>query len=47
MKRRGSDEITLRNGLGTNYTNIYVEIHQDLREIWVGREVGCLVGGEQ
>jgi hypothetical protein len=40
MKRRGSEEITLRNGLGTNSTDRNVEIHQDLREIWVGERGG-------
>jgi hypothetical protein len=44
-KKRGKEKITLRNRLGTNSTDKSNEIHQDLRDIWVGREVGCLVGG--
>jgi hypothetical protein len=35
VKRRGTKEITLRNGLGTMSTKKSNEIHQDLREIWV------------
>jgi hypothetical protein len=40
MKIRGTEEITLRNGLGKISTDKYNEIHQDLRAIWVGEGGG-------
>jgi hypothetical protein len=40
MKRRGTEEITSRNGLGTISTDISNEIHQDLRGIGWGERWG-------
>jgi hypothetical protein len=40
MKKRGTEEITSRNGLGMISTNRSEEIHQDLRGIWMGERGG-------
>jgi hypothetical protein len=45
MKRKRTEEITSRNRPGMISTDKSNEIHQDFRGIWVGREVGWLVGG--
>jgi hypothetical protein len=40
--KEGAEEITLKNGLGTNSTDRSNEIHQDLSEIWMGERGGVL-----